>query len=79
MAKLGSNLLNDLTIKAAKPTDKPNQLRDGNGLYLFVHDNGSKYFQLRATLHGKRKLIQLGTYPKLSVIKKYARCWGVIT
>lgn len=67
MAKLGSNLLDDLTIKAAKPTDKPNPLRDGNGLWLLVHDNGSKYFQLRTTLHGKRKLIQLGTYPKLSL------------
>lgn len=67
MAKLGSNLLNDLTIKAAKPSDKPNPLRDGNGLWLLVHENGSKYFQLRTTLHGKRKLIQLGTYPKLSL------------
>lgn len=67
MAKLGSNLLDDLTIKAAKPTDRPNPLRDGGGLWLLVHENGSKYFQLRTTLHGKRKLIQLGTYPKLSL------------
>lgn len=34
---------------------------------MLVHSNGSKYFQLRTTLHGKRKLIQLGTYPKLSL------------
>ena len=67
MAKLGSNLLDDLTIKAAKPSDKPNPLRDGGGLYLLVNGNGSKYFQLRATLHGKRKLIQLGVYPKITL------------
>ena len=68
MAKLGSNLLNDLTIKAAKygEVDK-NPMRDGQGLFLLLHENGSKYFQLRTTLHGKRKLIQLGSYPKLSL------------
>ncbi len=32
-----------------------------------VHPNCRKYFQARATLDGKRKLIQLGKYPKLSL------------
>ncbi|MDO9052003.1 MAG: tyrosine-type recombinase/integrase [Methylotenera sp.] len=67
MAKLNSDLLDDLTIKAAKPKDKQYTLRDGNGLFLLIHVNGSKYFQLRTTLHGKPKLIQLGAYPKLSL------------
>lgn len=67
MAKLTADLLTDLAIKAAKPTDKPNPIRDGNGLFLLVHQNGSKYFQLRTTLHGKPKLIQLGTYPDMSL------------
>jgi integrase len=69
MAKLKADLLDDLTIKAAKYetwTGK-NPIRDGNGLFLLLHENGSKYFQLRTTLHSKRKLIQLGTYPKLSL------------
>ncbi|MEQ1602988.1 MAG: integrase arm-type DNA-binding domain-containing protein [Methylophilaceae bacterium] len=67
MKKLTADSLNDLTIKAAKPTAKSYTLRDGNGLFLLVHPNGSKYFQLRTTLHGKAKLIQLGTYPELSL------------
>lgn len=67
MAKLKSDLLDDLTIKAFKHGDKPNPLRDGKGLFLLAHENGSKYFQLRTTLHAKRKLIQLGTYPALSL------------
>lgn len=67
MAKLKANLLDDPTIRAAKYGDKPNPLRDGNGLWLLAHENGSKYFQLRATLHGKRKLIQLGVYPQLTL------------
>ncbi len=67
MAKLHADLLDDLIIKAAKPKDKTYTLRDGNGLFLLVHTNGSKYFQLRTTLHGKAKLIQLKTYPMLSL------------
>lgn len=67
MAKLNADLLDDLTIKAAKFGDKPNPLRDGRGLFLLVHPNGSKYFQLRTTLHGKRKLMQLGVYPQLTL------------
>ena len=69
MAKLKSDLLDDLTIKAAKPKEKSYALRDGNGLFLLIHPNGSKYFQLRTTLHGKAKLIQLGIYPELSLSK----------
>ena len=67
MSKRKADLLDDLSIKAAKPKDKQFTLRDGNGLFLLVHPNGSKYFQLRTTLHGKAKLIQLGIYPKLTL------------
>ena len=67
MAKLNSDLLDDLTIKAAKPKEKEYTLRDGNGLFVLIHSNGAKYFQLRTTLLGKPKKIQLGTYPQLSL------------
>jgi hypothetical protein len=36
MAKLNSDLLDDLTIKAAKPEAKQYTLRDGNGLFLLI-------------------------------------------
>lgn len=64
---MASNLLDDLTIRAAKPKSKAFTLRDGNGLFLLVHPNGSKYFQLRTTLHGRSKLVRLGVYPNLSL------------
>lgn len=67
MAKLNADLLDDLTIKAAKPTIKEYTLRDGNGLFLLIHPNGGKYFHLRTTLHGKPKKIQLGTYPAMTL------------
>ncbi len=72
MAKLNSDLLNDLSIKAAKPREKEHALRDGKGLFLLVHPNGSKYFQLRTTLHGKAKKIQLGKYPDLTLAEARA-------
>lgn len=67
MAKLNADLLDDLTIKAARPRDNEYTLRDGNGLFLLIHPNGGKYFHLRTTLHSKPKKIQLGTYPELSL------------
>jgi hypothetical protein len=68
MAKLNADLLDDLTIKAAKFREvEKNPMRDGNGLFLLLHENGSKYFQLRTTLHGKRKLMQFGVYPQLTL------------
>ncbi len=76
MAKLNADLLDDLTIKAAKYGEvAKNPMRDGNGLFLLLHENGSKYFQLRTTLHGKRKLMQLGAYPQftLSEARELAR------
>lgn len=75
MAKLYADLLTDKLIKSARPEIKQKSYRDGNGLFLIVHPNGSKYFQLRATLHGKAKLVQLGSYPALSLseARKLAR------
>lgn len=64
---MASNLLDDLKIRAAKPKSKAHTLRDGNGLFLLIHPNSSKYFQLRTTLHGKSKLVRLGIYPILSL------------
>ncbi len=64
---MASGLLTDKAISNAKSTDKNQTLKDGAGLFVLVHPNGSKYFQLRTTLHGKAKLIQIGTYPDLSL------------
>lgn len=64
---MACDLLTDREVKAAKPSDKAKTLKDGNGLFVLIHPNGSKYFQLRTTLHGKPKLIQLGKYPDLSL------------
>lgn len=64
---MAAELLDDKKISNAKPSGKAFTLRDGNGLFVLVHPNGSKYFQLRATVDGKPKLIQVGTYGDLTL------------
>ncbi|MGA7178131.1 MAG: integrase arm-type DNA-binding domain-containing protein [Thiobacillaceae bacterium] len=63
---MAAELLTDVQVRNAKPAEKPYKLRDGNGLVLRVHPNGSKYWQQRYTL-GKEKLLQLGTYPDMGL------------
>jgi len=65
--KLRSYQLDDFKIKNAKASEKEFTLRDGNGLFLLVHPNGSKYFQYRYSMQGKAKKTQIGTYPDLSL------------
>ena len=64
---MAAELLTDIQVRNAKPTDKPRKLGDGNGLTLLVHPNGSKYWQQRYTLHGKEKTLQLGVYPDIGL------------
>ena len=70
---MASELLTDKAISNTKPGDKPKTLKDGAGLFVLVHPNGSKYFQLRTTLHGKDKLVRLGTYPDMSLANARAK------
>ena len=52
--------LTDIAIRKAKPQSKPYKLADGDGMFLLVHSNGSKYWRLKYRLHGKEKLLALG-------------------
>ena len=54
----------DLTVKALQPQDKPYRLNDGKDFFLLVNPNGSKYWRLNYSLHGKHHLISLGVYPE---------------
>ncbi|MAM34839.1 MAG: integrase [Micavibrio sp.] len=59
--------LTDFKCKNAKPKDKPYKLADGQGMYLDVRPNGSKYWRLKYRFHGKEKLLALGVYPEVSI------------
>lgn len=55
--------LSDATARNAKPKCKPYKLADGDGLFLLIMPNGSKYWRLRYFFDGKEKTLALGVYP----------------
>lgn len=59
--------LKDVTVKQAKPKEKPYKLGDAGGLYLLVNPNGSKYWRLKYRVAGKEKLLAIGVYPEITL------------
>jgi integrase len=59
--------LNDTIIRNAKPGLKPFKMFDGNGLYLLVNPNGSRWWKLKYRFGGVEKLHSLGVYPDVSL------------
>ena len=55
--------LPDTSIRKAKPTDKPQRLFDGGGLYLELSPAGGKWWRLKYRFGGKEKRLSLGIYP----------------
>ena len=53
-------MLNDRTIRTAKPKDKPYRLYDGGGLALLITPTGSKSWQVRYRANGKPQTATLG-------------------
>ena len=57
--------LTEIACKNAKPREKQYKLADGNGLYLLVHPNGSRYWRWKFRWQGKEKLLAFGVYPEI--------------
>ena len=60
---MAKELLQDVTIRNAKPIDKDKRLNDGSGLYLLIKPNGAKWWRFDYTFAGKRKTLSLGFIP----------------
>ncbi len=61
---------NHLTELACKKANTPGKkLSDGQGMYLLVHKNGSKYWRLDFRLNGKRKTLAIGVWPEISLTR----------
>jgi integrase len=67
LTAMATNILFDVTIRNAKPTDKNQRLNDGGGLYLLIKPNGAKWWRFDYTIESKRKTLSLGVYPKTSL------------
>jgi hypothetical protein len=61
--------LTDAQIKAFRPSEngKPVKLADGQGLFLMVMPNGSKYWRYHYRFAGKQKTLALGVYPDITL------------
>lgn len=66
--------LTDTAIKAARPREKPYKLFDGEGLYLLINPDGSRWWRLKYRYGGKEKLLALGTYPTTGLKKARDKC-----
>jgi integrase len=59
--------LSELSVRKAKPRERAYKLRDGDGLYLLVKENGSKLWRVNYRYLGKYKTLALGAYPELGL------------
>ena len=59
--------LTALSVKQAKPKEKPYRMFDGLGLYLHVQPNGSKYWRMKYRYADKEKTFSIGIYPTFSL------------
>ena len=61
--------LSDVKCKNAKPEAKQYKLYDGEGLYLLIKPNGSKYWQMKYKYAEKEKTLSFGVYPEVSLLE----------
>jgi integrase len=65
--------LTDTAVRKAKPREKPYKLTDGRGLFLLVRPNGGKLWRFKYSFGGKAKLMALGRYPDVPLVKARGR------
>ncbi|AKK76800.1 TPA: tyrosine-type recombinase/integrase [Citrobacter freundii] len=59
--------LTDTKVRSAKPEAKEYSLVDGDGMFMLIHPNGSKYWRFRFRFGGKQHLMAFGVYPETSL------------
>ncbi len=71
--------LTDIKVRSAKPQEKEYTLVDGDGMFLLIHPNGSKYWRFRFRFGGKQHLIVLTLKIHwLMPVKKEKRLGGLL-
>ena len=60
-------MLTDTKIKALKPKEKIQSIRDDRGLFFVITPQGGRGWRFRYRYSGKEKMISLGTYPEVSL------------
>jgi integrase len=62
-----STRLTDVTLRNAKPKEKPYKISAGGGLYLEVSPSGSRLWRWKYRLAGKENRYAIGAYPAVSL------------
>ncbi|MGH8595715.1 MAG: tyrosine-type recombinase/integrase, partial [Gammaproteobacteria bacterium] len=60
-------MLTDTQIRKLKPEHRAYKKFDGDGLYVIVNPDGSKWWRFKYTFGGREKLLSCGTYPDTSL------------
>jgi integrase len=66
-------MLTDAKVRALKPTDKTQKIRDDRGLFLVITPQGGKGWRFRYTYRGKEGMLSLGIYPDVSLAEARER------
>jgi len=61
--------LSDLVVRKTAPTDKPQKLTDGDGLYLLISTKGGKLWRYDYRFLDKRKTLSYGEYPEITLAR----------
>ena len=61
------NKLTENSIRKAQVFEKQYKIYDGDGMFLLIHSNGSKYWRMKYTFDGKSKLASFGVWPIVSL------------
>lgn len=64
---MATDKLTAKAIDAAKPRARPYKMADGEGLYLLVNPNGSKWWRFKYKYQGREKLLSMGTLRDVSL------------
>ena len=67
------NKLTENVVREAAIRDKQYKIYDGDGMFLLIHPNGSKYWRMKYTFDGKSKLASFGVWPGISLIEARER------
>ena len=65
--------LTDTKVRTTRPTEKPQKLFDGRGLFLLVTPTGGRLWRFKYRFGGSEKLLSIGTYPETSLAEARQR------
>jgi integrase len=59
--------LTNTALRNAKPSDKPQKLSDGHGLYLYIASTGGRLWRMNYRFDGRQKTLSFGPYPLVTL------------